>query len=108
MEQNTATPQPVQPASTEPDRIAALDQQMADRIAYLEERAAETIHALEQRVAELEERLRPSAEPPEGISSRQVAQITGGDNWLVALCNDGTLLQLAKGTWTELPAIPQP
>jgi hypothetical protein len=32
---------PAEPAPTEPDRIAALEQQMADRIANLEERAAD-------------------------------------------------------------------
>ena len=50
----------------------------------------------------------PTPTEPDRIASRRVVQIAGGDNWLAALCNDGTLLQLAKGTWTELPAIPQP
>jgi hypothetical protein len=46
---------------------------------------------------------------PDRIASRRVVQITGGDNWLVALCNDGTLLRWAAVVgWTELPAIPQP
>ena len=53
----------------------------------------------------------PAPTEPDRIASRRVVQIAGGDNWLVALCNDGTLLQrypLAKGTWTEVPAIHQP
>jgi uncharacterized coiled-coil protein SlyX len=73
-------PAPAKP--TEPDRIAALEQQMADRIANLEERAAETIHALEQRVAELDARVfeqlglmarlsRSTAEAFQSLTARQ-------------------------------------
>jgi uncharacterized coiled-coil protein SlyX len=74
---------PAEPAKpTEPDRIAALEQQMADRIANLEERAAETIHALEQRVAELDARVfeqlglmarlsRSTAEAFQSLTARQ-------------------------------------
>jgi hypothetical protein len=50
----------------------------------------------------------PTPTEPDRSASRRVVQIAGGDNWLIALCNDGSLLQLAKGAWTELPAIPQP
>ena len=52
-----------------------------------------------------------STEPaePAPTASRRVVQITGGDNCLIALCNDGTLLRWAAVVgWTELPAIPQP
>lgn len=84
---------PTEPKPAEPDRIAALEQQVADvqaemryrtdslakdslstmgliikqddLIANLEGRAAESIHALERRVAELEAQLRPSTEQPE-------------------------------------------
>ena len=44
-----------EPAPTEPDRIAALEQRLADRIAYLEERTARSIHALEQRLSSWEQ-----------------------------------------------------
>ena len=47
---------------------------------------------------------------PDRIASRRVDQIIYGDSRLFALCNDGSIFQLASdGTrWLKLPAIPQP
>jgi hypothetical protein len=62
-----------------------------------------------QRTSCWEPHTEPAPTEPDRIASRRVVQITGGDDWLVALCNDGTLLRWAAVVgWTELPAIPQP
>jgi hypothetical protein len=124
MEQNTATPQPDwealgwithrQPTAKDADHEGTvwLPRNIADPFegdtTFVDYRTVAlgqpwySKHAPEMQDAE------PTPAEPDRIASRRVVQITGGDNWLVALCNDGTLLQLAKGTWTELPAIPQP
>ena len=78
---------PAEPTPTEPDRIAAL----------------------ELRVAELEARLRPSAEPPEDISSRRVVQIAATARSVLALRDDGKVfLYDTKGHWLILPPVSQP
>ncbi len=52
---------------------------------------------------------------PDRITARRVVQIIGNDSRLLALCNDGSIFQLALeekthfgSLWLKLPAIPQP
>jgi hypothetical protein len=127
MEQNIATPQPDwaalgwithrQPTEADADYEGAvwLPRNIADPIegdtTFVDYRTVALGQPWYSKDAPEMQDGEPAPAEPDRIASRRVVQIAGGDNWLVALCNDGTLLQrypLAKGTWTEVPAIPQP
>lgn len=38
---------------------------------------------------------------------RKIIQITGREDSMIALCDDGTLWELHKGAWRQLPGVPQ-
>jgi len=104
---------PAQPAPTEADRIAALEQRVADL--RRGEDAVELIFShLQSRLEALEGVQADGTVPAEAdrIASRRVVQMvmapSASNAFFVALCNDGSMWQLDEGNWIQLPAVPQP